>query len=242
MPIRLVFFIAAATATPERERGANSTHTSMSDIAAAIYELPTPHSIVVFTTGGGIQLATYLLATPGASRCMLEVQLPYSRASTAQLLGYEPARYATAEVAAHLATSAFERAKQLGEAGQPAVGLGGTAKLRSTASLDPGDHRAFFAVRTEAGLYELELALTKGARSRLGEDSVVSGVALIALANACGVALSEQQRDAWRLVADVEGDDADAFARLVEAEKLQASFAPHADSVGQGLLAAKAEL
>ena len=75
-----------------------SAETSASSLARAIYDLSTPPQVVVFATGGGVQLTTYLLGTPGASRSMLDVQLPYSRASLTQLLGAEPKRFVTPAV------------------------------------------------------------------------------------------------------------------------------------------------
>ena len=82
-----------------------------------------------------------------------------------------------------------------------------------------GAHRCFVAVRTEAGTHEVALTLAKGARSRLLEDAVVSHVAVLALAKACGVGLSAEQAGSWRLPPDMaEGEYKQAVAeeRLVE--------------------------
>ena len=69
---------------------------SLSDaqtVARSIYELNPAPSVVAYVTGGGVQLVPTLLATPGASNSVLDVQIPYSRASLVQLLGKEPKSY-----------------------------------------------------------------------------------------------------------------------------------------------------
>lgn len=190
----------------------------VTNLARAIYELSSPPQIVVYATGGGINLASYLLTTPGSSRCVLDVQMPYSRPSLTQVIGHEPTKYCSPAVAHDLAAAAFKRARSLQEANGPAVGVGCTAALRSE-PLRRGAHRCFVAICTEGGTHELALTLAKGARSRQLEDAVVSRVALVGLARACGVELSAQQSDMWRLEPDAEG-------KSVENEKLVASFTP----------------
>ena len=195
----------------------------ISSVAKAIYDLPTPPQVVLFATGGGIQASTYLLGTPGASRSVLDVQMPYSRSSLRQLLGgRDPHKYVSADVARDLAAAAFERARALRDVenaqSAPAIGVGCTAALRSE-PMKRGAHRCFVAVRTEAGTHEVALTLAKGARSRLLEDAVVSHVAVLALAKACGVGLSAEQAGSWRLPPDnAEGEYKQAVAeeRLVE--------------------------
>ena len=79
----------------------------------------------------------------------------------------------------------------------------------------------FDAIRTSEGTHELALTLAKGARSRPSEDAVVGRVALVALARACGLELSEQQADMWRLPADADGS-----GKGVDEERLLTSFKP----------------
>ena len=189
----------------------SASPSSADALTRALYELQPAPQLVVFATGGGMQLAPMLLSTPGASRAVLDVQLPYSRSSLVQLLGgREPASFCSADVAYDLAAVAFERARALNAEEQqqqqqdadadvgvdaesavpqspsPIVGLGCTAALRSE-PMNRGPHRCYVAVRTAAGTLSLELTLAKGARSRAAEDAVVSRVALVALAHACSV-------------------------------------------------------
>lgn len=204
-------------------------------IARWIYELQPPPQLVVFATGGGVQLSSFLLATPGASRSVLEVQLPYSRESLVELLdGTEPTKYCAPEVARALAASAFRRAqalreRALGSPPAPCVGLGCTAALRSV-PMRRGQHRCFVAVHTETGTFEVSLTLAKGARSRVLEDDVVSRVALLAIAHACGVSPSADETAFWRLASDEEGPSSDqqaAAATRIEAEALVHRFTAH---------------
>jgi hypothetical protein len=221
---------------------------SLSDaqtVARSIYELNPAPSVVAYVTGGGVQLVPTLLATPGASNSVLDVQIPYSRASLVQLLGKEPKSYCSAEVAHDLAAAAFERA-QLLEAREyaeeyaapedgggtssrkrPVIGLGCTAALRSE-PMKRGEHRCFVAVRTSSGTHELSLTLAKGARTRELEDAVVSRVALAALAHACGVGSAPKPEDAasfWCLPSNDEECSLE-FGESVGDEQLQVSFRP----------------
>jgi hypothetical protein len=208
--------------------------------ARSIYGLKPSPSLVVYVTGGGVQLVPSLLATPGASNSVLDVQIPYSRAALVELLGKEPASYCSAEVAHDLAAAAYQRALLLAKKEHASdsdvydgggtssrqhaiVGLGCTAALRSV-PMNRGEHRCYVAVRTARGTRELALTLTKGARSRELEDAVVSRVALAALAHACGVGDAPCPEDAasfWCLDADecdVENGES------VSDEQLEVSF------------------
>jgi hypothetical protein len=208
--------------------------------ARSIYGLKPAPSLVVYVTGGGVQLVPSLLATPGASNSVLDVQIPYSRSSLVELLGKEPASYCSADVAHDLAAAAYERALLLakrehasdseGDDGggtssrqRAIVGLGCTAALRSV-PMNRGEHRCYVAVRTAQGTQELALTLTKGARSRELEDAVVSRVALAALAHACGVGSAPRPEDAasfWCL----DADECDAeIGESVSDERLEVSF------------------
>ena len=199
------------------------------ELARSIYELKSPPQLVLFATGGGAQTPAFLLSIPGASRSVLEVQVPYAKASLTQLLGAEPARYCSADVARNLASAAFERARLLQQPGVSThtIGLGCTAALRAE-PLRRGAHRAFVAVHTTEGVHELSLVLAKGARSRALEDAVVSRMALAALAHACGVAVPKQSggADFWRLASDQNG------SARVDREQMAHKFTPHSTPSG----------
>jgi hypothetical protein len=208
-----------------------------------LYEAPQPPQLVAFVTGGGTQLVPWLLATAGASRSVLDVQVPYSRHSLAELLGHEPAKFCSPQVASDLAAAAFERALKLtasegGAQGLPIVGMGCTAALRSE-PMKRGRHRAFIAVRTATGTHELALTLAKGARSRILEDAVVSRVALLAIAHACKLPMPggvlADATPFWRL----EGDDDQGLGSAVVAEVLHHRFVASSGDEGAPIIGAE---
>ena len=183
------------------------------DVVRSMCGQTRPPQLVVYATGGAAHLAPLLLATPGASKAVLEIQYPYSRDSLIDILGSEPTSYASQEVACSMASAAFDRARQLSEdADLPAVGLGCTAALRSEPE-KMGEHRCYVAVRTHEGTHTVGLTLAKGARSRGLEDVVVSRLALATLARACNIDGMPEPADAlhfWQLPPDVDGEVLDA--------------------------------
>ena len=215
-----VLLLLVLSATPVPVRAAPSGPVPPSDALALVRQLYAqshPPQLVAYVTGGAAQLPSWLLATPGASRSVLDFQMPYSRGSVDQLLSRTPPRYCSAAVARDLATAAFERARTLrpsAAGAAPCVGLGLTAVLMSE-PMRKGSHRCLLAVRTERGLHEVSLILSKGARSRSREDAVCSRLALLALAESVGV--KPPDGDAfWRLPADDAEHD-----KLVAEEQLE---------------------
>ena len=187
------------------------------DVAAltrSIYALsPTPR-LVAYLTGGGAHVSPWLLAVPGASSCVLDMGVPYSRAAIDELIGPSSDSYCSADAAASLANAAYSRARRLSDAdGAPCIGLGCSAALRAEPERR-GSHRCFIAVRTAAGIHALSLTLAKGARDRALEDAVVSRAALHGLAHACGATPGAGVDDAearlfWQLLpAEAEADGA----------------------------------
>lgn len=183
---------------------ASSSATIPSDVrlfAERLYALPTVPKLVVYITGGGAQIAPWLLAVPGASRAVLELQVPYSQTSLTQLLGAEPRKFCCAEVAKDLASAAYSRARELSGKREHCIGLGCTAALGSDRPRR-GEHRCFIAVRTSGGLHSAEVTLTKGQRDRWLEDAVVARSALYLLGLACepGHAHSADSHESCQLI------------------------------------------
>jgi len=119
-------------------------------LASSLYMLSSPPQLVALVTGGGAQLAPWLLATPGASNSILEFSVPYAKASLAAVLGHDPPQSVNAAVAESMAERAYERSVALG-GGERSVGLGCTAALRSE-PMRRGEHRCYIAVRSAAGV------------------------------------------------------------------------------------------
>jgi nicotinamide mononucleotide (NMN) deamidase PncC len=154
-------------------------------LVAAIHE--SPPLLVAAVTGGGIAAVTDLLAVPGASRTVLEVVVPYSAASLAGWIGHEPAQATSAGTARAMAARALARAAELAP-GSDALGLGVTAAL-VTDRPRRGEHRAHLAIASRRPPPTLwSVTLEKGARDRVEEDRIVSDLALLLVAGACGIA------------------------------------------------------
>ena len=106
---------------------------------------------VFYITGGGSQLISELLTTPGASRTVLEVSVPYANSALTDMLGCAPAQACSAATARAMAMAAFQRACELthDDEGRPSLfGLSCTASL-ATDREKRGRHRAHVAIQTE---------------------------------------------------------------------------------------------
>lgn len=147
-----------------------------------------PVQVVLAVTGGGSAAIAQLLEIPGGSRTLLEAQIPYGRKALIQFLGAEPEHFCSASTARALAATAYLRALKLREADDPVAGVACCASLAS----DPpkkGAHRCHVAVQDKHSTRTLSLELAKGRRERRGEEQVVGGLTLAAIAFACNVVL-----------------------------------------------------
>ena len=144
-----------------------------------------PFRCVLALTGGGTQAAAMLLNVPGGSRSILEVIVPYHEQALTEFLGHRPASFCSAEAAAAMAERAHARACWLAP-GESVIGLGCTASLVSDRPKQ-GAHRVHASTQTELATFHTMLTLTKGARDREGEESIVDGVIINALAAALGL-------------------------------------------------------
>jgi hypothetical protein len=141
-----------------------------------------PFRCVLALTGGGTQAASMLLNVPGGSRSILEVIVPYHEQALTEFLGHRPTAFCSTETAAAMAERAHARARWLAP-GENALGLGCTASLVSDRP-KRGEHRLHVATHTELTSCHSSLTLTKGARDREGEECIVDGVILNAMASA----------------------------------------------------------
>lgn len=135
---------------------------------------------VISLTGGGVQVLSWLLGIPGASRTILEAVLPYSDRSLSAYLGYEPERMVTPAVAMDMARTAYQRGLGLSENNDFLVGVGSSAAI-VTDREKKGAHRCFTVAWTNESTTQYSVTLTKGIRDRQGEDELVSKVILQSL-------------------------------------------------------------
>jgi nicotinamide mononucleotide (NMN) deamidase PncC len=138
-------------------------------------------------TGGGSAAVGELLRVPGASRLLIEAQIPYDAQALEAFLGFAPAQACGSDTAIAMARTARERAQRLAPAGADLVGLGATAALVSDRPRK-GEHRFHIAFANSAQIGHCTCVLAKGRRDRAAEEDLVSRAILLWLARACGIA------------------------------------------------------
>lgn len=154
----------------------------MSDRARHLHN--TPWQGVFYLAGGGTSLIGEMLGTPGASRTVMDVRIPYASAAMTELLGAVPEQACSEATARAMAMSAFQKAQALG-AGQP-FGFACTASL-ATDRAKKGEHRAHAAIQTPTDTYtafwtftgdrtEEEEALSEALWAKLGQVLDIPGV------------------------------------------------------------------
>ena len=136
-------------------------------------------------TGGGARAVSWLIGLPGASRSVLEIQIPYSPEALDAYLGHRVDNAVTPETAADMARTAYRRAQRLAQAGDTAAGIGCTAGI-ATDRPKRGEHRCHVAVCSGSGVTTYSLRFVKGLRDRDGEDDLVSRLVLRAAAEGVG--------------------------------------------------------
>lgn len=141
--------------------------------------------LAVATTGGGVELASWLVNHPGASRVIVEVQVPYSEAALASYLGCTGPHRVEEKTARELAGRAYARAVKFSGREEGVVGVGCTAAL-ATSRTRRGEDRACIGLRLGAEYRFYTLQFAKGAADRIAQEEALSRFALAAVAEACG--------------------------------------------------------
>ncbi len=185
-----------------------------------VHSSPTLAAVVV--TGAGSQALQWLCGVAGASRTLLEAVVPYSPASLADFLGYEPEQSVSDSTAKDMAAAAHRRALCLRVGDAPVIGVGCAAAISSDRP-KRGDHRCHVAVWDAKGVTSYSLRLTKGLRDRAGEEEVVSRLVIRALCDAAGITFS--------LDLGLEGDERLTVEQAVYEDPLQAALAGHVRTV-----------
>ena len=187
----------------------NAMDTGLRVAVEAIHRSPTMAAVIA--SGGGAWSLAWLLGAPGASRTLLDVQVPYSAAAMGRLLGRVPDKAASRVAAEDIARTAYARALDLRPDGARAVGIGATAAI-ATDRPRRGEHRCFVASWTAEAVTVYGIDFIKGYRDRRGEDEAASRLIVRALAEACGV-------------------DAAVPVRLRDDERIEVAARRHGDPV-----------
>lgn len=148
----------------------------------------TPHRLVFEFAGAGSLALWWLHSVAGSSRTLLEATDRYAAAALADLLGFRPTGFVSAETARAMAQRAYERALHLAEGQTPVLGVACTATI-ATDRAKRGDHGAVVAVRSAPGTALYALTLTKGLRDRAAEERLVSQLVIRAIVGACELEL-----------------------------------------------------
>ena len=136
--------------------------------------------------GAGTQAIGWILGVAGASRTVLDIQVPYASSAVTDYLGFEPGQFVSDETSRSLARAAYFRAVDLRSGMSPVAGVACTATI-ATDREKRGEHRCHVAVHHAMGWSVTSLTLAKGRRDRTGEDGVVSRLILNAMADVAGI-------------------------------------------------------
>ena len=159
--------------------------------------------LAIAVTGGGSRGVSWLLNHPGASRVVVEAQVPYLPEAVADYLGRPGPHRVREETARLLAAGARHRARRLSR-NPRAVGVGATAAL-ATDRVRKGRDRAFVCTRGPRTYAFASLLFDSGASDRLSQEEVLSSVLVARCAAAAGAAEegdSESNLPAWVRVED----------------------------------------
>ncbi len=147
--------------------------------------LASRNQLSIAATGGGSSLVNWLFNHPGASRALLEAQIPYCGSALEDYLAFPGPHRVELQTARNMADVAYARALFLRAAGAPCLGVGLTAAL-ATDRARRGADRAHLALRTEGSYQFFKLGLGKGAADRLEQEEVLSRFALAEIGRQCG--------------------------------------------------------
>ncbi len=146
--------------------------------------------LVLAITGGGSRAASALLEVPGASRSIIEANVPYAPEALADWLGAAPEHSCSQRTARAMAMAGYQRALRLTSSRQPSPEVAGVACTASLATdrAKRGDHRLHLAVQTRSETWARSLLLVKGRRTRDEEEHIVMSLVLNMIAERCGIA------------------------------------------------------
>jgi hypothetical protein len=156
--------------------------------------------IALATTGGGSLVINWLLGHPGASRAIVDAQIPYHEAALADYLGQEGPHSATPETARCLALTAGHRAQRFAQIDN-ALGVGATAALATTRDRR-GSDRAHLVIRTEDRYHLRRLAFIKHAAQRSEQETILSLAMLDLLSTVLGTEAPAQSMPVWVEIED----------------------------------------
>ncbi len=157
------------------------------DLVTQIHSTSAKACLVI--TGAGTSAISALFSVAGASRTVIDAQVPYSRTALDSYVETHAEQHVSQDEATLMAIKAFQRAVDLTELDgrtERLIGLSCTAAI-ATDRLRRGENRAHVAWHDGKHGATYSLVMKKGARDRAGEETVCSAIVLNALAEACGI-------------------------------------------------------
>ena len=159
------------------------------DLIGQIHDRPVKCCLVI--TGAGGSAISGLLGVAGASRTLIEAQVPYSINALNSYVGVSADQHVSMEESKIMAFKAYERAVLLsgsdsGDQEMRLIGLSCTAAI-ATDRLRRGENRAHITWHDGDHGVTYSLVMKKGGRDRAGEEEVCRAMILNALAEACGI-------------------------------------------------------
>ena len=146
----------------------------MTNVKETILEInSSDQRLVLIISGAGIQAAKWLLDVPGASKTILEIQIPYSDKAMHELLEYTPTNFVSESTVLDMAKKAYEKAIALRSNNEPLLGIACTAAI-STDRDRRGKNHAYICSWSAHSRTIEHLTLQKGKRDRVSEDLIIS--------------------------------------------------------------------
>ena len=145
------------------------------------------YKAAMVVAGGGSGATHALLSHPGASRFILEVQIPYSPRAMLDYVGDMLDHVCSGEAAETLAGRAYERAVQFcptDEGSSPVLGISCTAALK-TNRVRKGKDRAYICIKAHDKQHIEEVMFEPGSRTE--QENCLTGELLKALAMFLGI-------------------------------------------------------
>ncbi len=147
------------------------------------------------TTGGGVELLTWLLNHPGASGSILEARVPYHHRALREYLQAPGPHGSNQRTARDMAIRAFSRGCRFSEAKATTMGLGCSAAL-ATNRIRRGEDRAFVALRR---LAELRFSVLRfgGGSGRVEQEEALSNFCLDLICETSGLPFGRYELPAF---------------------------------------------
>ncbi len=157
------------------------------DLISQIHATSAKACLVI--TGAGTSAIAALFAVAGASRTIIDVQVPYASAALDAYVGSSAEQHVSKHEAVIMAVKAYKRAIALSETAdevEQMIGLSCTAAI-ATDRLRRGENRAHITWHNGIKSVTYSIVMHKGMRDRAGEEALCKTIILNALAEACGL-------------------------------------------------------